>query len=92
MAGVEVKQEYIEATNGINNNYTKQTDDSEIAVIDLDSSDDDNSSDGIRNGKRSRVSSGGDDFNSKRKKSGDGVETVRVEIVWFRSRVVSSFG
>ncbi|KAF5817155.1 putative histidine kinase/HSP90-like ATPase [Helianthus annuus] len=73
MAGVEVKQEYIEPTNGINNSYTKRTDVSEIAVIDLDSSDDDDSGDGIRNGKRSRVSSGEDDVNGKRKKSGDGV-------------------
>ncbi|KAI3763232.1 hypothetical protein L1987_53685 [Smallanthus sonchifolius] len=71
MAGVEVKQEYIEVANGA---YTKRKDASEITVIDLDSSDDDSSSsgDGISNGKRSRVSTGGDEVGSnKRKKPAD---------------------
>ncbi|KAK1413187.1 hypothetical protein QVD17_34958 [Tagetes erecta] len=81
MAGVEVKQEYIEL---VNNNTsktktktkTKPQDAPDVPVIDLASSDDDVSSsgDGNSNGKRSRVLNGGDEVNSnKRKKPGEGV-------------------
>ncbi|XP_076883457.1 protein MICRORCHIDIA 7-like [Bidens hawaiensis] len=65
MAGVEVKQEYTELPNA------NRKDDSEIPVIDLDSSDDDSPS-FSGNAKRSRVLSG-DVNNNKRKKSGDPV-------------------
>ncbi|KAL8226042.1 hypothetical protein R6Q57_018599 [Mikania cordata] len=76
MAGVQVKQEYVELANNSNNDYTKRKDASEIAVIDLGSSDDDSSTsgDGTSNGKRSRVLAGGDEvYSNKRKKPADGV-------------------
>lgn len=75
MAGVEVKQEYVELVTNNNHNTTK-TKPHDVPVIDLASSDDDDvssSGDGNSNGKRSRVLNGEVDSSNKRKKPGDGV-------------------
>nr|KAJ0206603.1 hypothetical protein LSAT_V11C500233350 [Lactuca sativa] len=78
MDEIKVKQEFLEPLRNNNGDSTRGKNVSEIAVIDLDSSDDDSSTsgNGVSNGKRSRVSgNGGDDegHGDKRKKSGQGV-------------------
>ncbi|KAI3802559.1 hypothetical protein L1987_30696 [Smallanthus sonchifolius] len=77
MDEVEIKQEHIEVFNSSNTNNAKTKDPSDIPVIELDSSEDDDSSssgDKISNGKRSRVLTGGNEVRSnKRKKPDDGV-------------------
>ncbi|KAL4559811.1 hypothetical protein LXL04_031957 [Taraxacum kok-saghyz] len=76
MAGVKVKQEFMEVPNGNDSNNTKTKDVSGAPVIDLDSSDDDScsSGDGINNSKRPRVSKDTDEVhNNKRNKSAEGV-------------------
>ncbi|XP_023771543.1 protein MICRORCHIDIA 7 [Lactuca sativa] len=76
MAGVKVKHEILEELNGDDSDNTKTKDVSGAPVIDIDSSDDDScsSGDGIKNGKRSRVSRGVDEVHSNKKnKSADGV-------------------
>ncbi|KAI3773542.1 hypothetical protein L1987_48072 [Smallanthus sonchifolius] len=77
MDEVEIKQEHIEVFNGSNTNNAKTKDASDIQVIELDTSEDDDSSssgDKISNGKRSRVLTGGNEVHrNKRKKPDDGV-------------------
>ncbi|CAH1418962.1 unnamed protein product [Lactuca virosa] len=78
MDEIKVKQEFLEPLRNNNSDSTRGKNVSEIAVIDLDSSDDDSSTsgNGVSNGKRSRVSGngGGDEgHGDKRKKSGQGV-------------------
>ncbi|KAI3504537.1 hypothetical protein L1887_26089 [Cichorium endivia] len=78
MDEIKVKQEILEPLGNDNGESTRRKKVSQIAVIDLESSDDDSSTsgNGVSNGKRSRVSlkGGGDEgHGGKRKKSGEGV-------------------
>ncbi|XP_024976777.1 protein MICRORCHIDIA 7-like [Cynara cardunculus var. scolymus] len=78
MDGFRVKQETVEPLGNNNGDYTKRRNISKVAVIDLDSSDDDSSTsgNGVSNGKRFRVSNdgvGAEGHGEKRKKSSEGV-------------------